>query len=478
MRTHPSRFALIALAALVLMAGCIGTDEDDLPGEDEEQAAWLFEDFIVPDHDHEDPQAQGHAYSSPTMQQVAHHQLLDETAPSYIGELDSAAGMTAVAIVGQGSTPGFVLLDTEDPENPQKLSRVEAPESYAVDVKLTDDGAYALLATQQVTSRIPEGGPPSSADAVPWGASNGFLVYDLEDPTDPELVHFQPVEPLGCHLVTHATIGDAEYVWCVAQSITTFTFQREPTPTTAKIGTYWPTDEEGLDAFLEDPGTGATPHDMTYREDPKDGTPLLSISHWDLGAVVLDVTDPQAPTELARWTGEGAEHYHGYVHSAMPALVDGQRVLVVTPETLEDVQAPIWVLDIDDWEEDPELIAEWVNPGGHTSQGLPMTVHQLQIVDEQLYLAYNHNGVWVFDLAAIIEHGGSAPDNREILGAHMPETDGIPRWDRDAFPMGIPAVWDVNVVDGYILGTDRYTGLHVMHYEGDPAGDEDHAGFA
>jgi hypothetical protein len=33
-------------------------------------------------------------------------------------------------------------------------------------------------------------------------------------------------------------------------------------------------------------------------------------------------------------------------------------------------------------------------------------------------------------------------------------------------------------VDGYVLGTDRYTGLHVLHAEGDPAGAEDHDSFA
>ncbi len=481
MRMPRSRSLLIALATLLLVAGCIGADDEDpLPDDEEDATAYAFEDFIVPDHDHEDPHAEGHDYSSPTMTQVAHHQLTNETAPSYIGEIDSAAGMTAVAIVGQGSTPGFVLLDTTDPENPEKLSRVEAPESYAVDVKLTNDGAFALLATQQITNRAPEGGPPSADDVIAWGGSNGFFVYDLDDPTQPELVHFQPVDTTGCHLVTHATVGDNEYVWCVAQSIMTFHFEREPTVTTAPIGTYWPTDEGGYELFLEKGEIlpGLTPHDMTFKEDPIDETPLLTVSHWDHGVAVLDVTDPAAPMELARWSGEGAEHYHGYVHSAMPTTVNGERILIVTPETLQDVTSPIWILDISDWDEEPQLLAEWVNPGAHTSQGLLMTVHQIQTVNERLYLAYNHNGIWVFDLATMIQHGGNAPDNSEILGAHMPETDGIPLYPRDSFPMGIPSPWDLNVVNGYILTGDRYTGLHVIHYEDDPKGDPEWTSFA
>jgi len=480
-----TRLALVGVvAALALAAGCVG---DQAPGDGDDGNASAatphVEDFVVPEHDHEDTEreAPAHAYSSPTIEQVAHHQLTEGTAPSYIGELDSQANLTAVAIVGQGSTPGFVLLDTSDPTEPEKLARVEAPESYAVDVKLTEDGRFAFLATQQITdNRVPEGGPPSPADAGEWAASNGFLVYDLQDPAQPELVHVENVDSTGCHMLNVAEIDGTEHVFCVAQSITTFRFERQPAPTTVEVGTYWPDGEQGYQTSVDkgEAVPGPLPHDMTFREDPVDGTPLLTVSHWDLGAIVLDVSTPSAPQELTRWTGEGAEHYDGYVHSAIPTVVNDTRVLIVTPETLSDVLSPIWVLDIDDWNDEPEVLAEWVNPGGHTTQGLTMTVHQIQVVDDRLYLAYNHNGFWVFDLPTMVENGGNGPENGEIVGAHMPETGGIPLYDRDSFPSGIPSVWDVNVVDGYVLGTDRYTGLHVLHAEGDPAGAEDHDSFA
>ncbi len=451
------------------LAGCIGSSDDELSTDqaDTEILDWVFEDFIVADHDHADPIE--HQVSSPTTEAIAHHALSEDGVPhSYIGELDTRAGLTAVAILGQGSTPGFVLLDTSDPSTPELLGRAEAPYSYAVDVKLTSDGAYALLATQEITSRT--GGQPTPdalADGT-YAARNGIMVWDITDPTNPTLASFAPAEALGCHMISVAEIDGEEWVFCINQSLTVYRFERSPEPTLVQAGAFWPFGTEGYELIVEEERAlpGPLPHDMTYQPDPIDGTPTLTVSHWDLGVVTLDVSNPQAPEQRFRWNGQGAEHYQGFVHSAMLTELDDKRVLVASPETLDDILPAIWVLDVTDWD-NPELLAEWSNPGGHTSQGLLMTTHQLQIVGERLYLAYNHNGLWVLNLTTMIEHGGSAPDAREIEAVHLPSLDGE-LYDRDAYPSGVPGTWDVNVVGGYVLMTDRYTGLHVTHIEGDP----------
>lgn len=470
------RSASAALLGLLMvttaLAGCLGDDTtgtgDD--GDLADRTGWTFEDFIVHEHDHEDPEA--HHESSPTMEAIAHDQLGQETAYSYLGEIDTRAGLTAVAIVGQGSTPGFVLVDTSDPSQPEVLGRAEAPQAYAVDVKLTSDGQYALLATQQVTTgRV--GGTPT-ADSLLDGtytARNGIMIWDISDPTDPSMVAFQPVEAYGCHMLSIAEVDGQEWVYCINQSLTAFQFVRSPTADLVPAGTYWPFGQTGTETVADKQNpTGVTPHDMTFQEDPVTGDPVLTVSHWDLGVAVLDVSMPSAPQELARWAGDGAEHYQGYVHSAQLTTVDDTRYLVVTPETLSDILPAIWVLDVTDWQS-PELVAEWTNPGGHTSQGLLMTTHQFQLVDGKIYMSYNHNGIWVLDLATILANGGGAPDASEILGVHLPHTHNVTLYDRDSYPMGIPAPWDINVVDGYILTADRYTGLHVLGYTGDTPGD-------
>ncbi|MDX1611731.1 MAG: hypothetical protein R3185_05130, partial [Candidatus Thermoplasmatota archaeon] len=441
---------LVALLVLpAALAGCLGSEEDPTnPTEGEEASTdWRFTDFIVTEHDHEDPVA--HTASSPTMEHVAWDQLNDEHAESYIGELDTQAGLTAVAVLGQGSVPGFVLLDTSDPSQPERLGRGEAPAAYAVDVKLTEDGQFAMLATQKVTTSRVSGEPTQeTVTEGTYAMRNGIILYDISDPTNPEIVSFAPAEAFGCHMLSIAQIEGTEWVFCINQSLTVYRFERSPEPQLVQAGIFWPFGEQGYDTLTSKATPlGATPHDMTFQLDPLTETPVLTVSHWDLGVAVLDVSNPLAPEQLLRWAGEGAEHYQGYLHSAMLTSLDGERYLVATPETLDDILPAIWVLDASDWAQ-PELVAEWVNPGGHTSQGLIMTVHQVQLVEDRIYMTYNHNGVWVLSLSTILEHGGTAPDASEVLGYHYPPVADldVTFFDRESFPMGRPAVWDLNVV--------------------------------
>jgi hypothetical protein len=41
----------------------------------------------------------------------------------------------------------------------------------------------------------------------------------------------------------------------------------------------------------------------------------------------------------------------------------------------------------------------------------------------------------------------------------------------DATTALVPDTWDLNVKDGAILATDRYTGLYVLRFAGDKLGD-------
>ncbi|HEV8360739.1 MAG TPA: hypothetical protein VGR28_09830 [Candidatus Thermoplasmatota archaeon] len=458
---------LLALALAALLAGCLGPAQPvDPAGLDPLAAVWRFTDFIVDDHEHNDQAL--HTFASPTMAELAHVPLGEDGAPySYIGEIDTRANLSAVAIVARGSAPGFQLLDTTDPAQPQRLGRAEAPWAYGADVKLTADGAFALLASQGPGTGGPVVPTDPTALAGPFLERSSIGVYDLADPLQPSLVHVAPVAPTGCHMITIGEVQGQEYVWCINAALTTLRFDRAPVPTLTPVAVYFPFGPDVPPTVVEK-SLGVLPHDATFQLDPLDGTPLVVVSHWDLGVAVLDVTDPLAPRELFRWAGEGAQEYHGYVHSAQLAKVGERRVLIATPETLSDVLPAIWLLDVTDWTQGA-LAAEWWNPGKHTSQGLLMTTHQWQVVGERLYLAYNHNGVWVLDLPTILANKGGAPDAAEILGVFQPH-DAIDVFDPDLAVL--PNVWDVNVVGGRILATDRYTGLHVLRYAGDPLAGE------
>jgi hypothetical protein len=109
-----------------------------------------------------------------------------------------------------------------------------------------------------------------------------------------------------------------------------------------------------------------------------------------------------------------------------------------------------------------------------------MTIHQWQVAptgldanisEVQVYMTYNHAGVWVLDFEKILEGDLEGA----ILGFNMARTPVDPD---DVVAAAMFATWDVNVVDGYIYGSDRATGLWVFHYVEDPLGDPRYTGFA
>lgn len=216
------------------------------------------------------------------------------------------------------------------------------------------------------------------------------------------------------------------------------------------------------------------PHDMTVATDPVDGATYMTVSHWDEGLRVVDVSNPvqEQFVTMARWDGEGATHYSGNVHTAMMFWVGDTRYVVATPELTGPGTVPsVWVLDATDLGDgssivDLPLVAEWYHPIEYQTPGLAMTTHQWQVAptgpdaaveDVTIYITMNHLGVWALDFQEVLD---GDLDNA-IGGFHMAR----PQLEQgEEVGAAIYSTWDVNVVDGYIYGSDRATGLWVFDY--------------
>lgn len=465
--------ALLVVAFALVVAGCVQPPTEA----DRASARAAFVDPIVDDHDH--ASFADHALWTPSMTLLGHSPLGEDGKPySYVGEMDTNGDLTVVQVLGRGSMPGFVVLDTSDPANPTPIGRAEMPWSYVVDVKWSPDGKSVFAASQKGAGagRASTSKPLTDDPATALISQNGFTQWDMTDPTKPVAIAGGLAEPTGCHMLSVKEVGGETFVFCVANVVTVYRYADGGAwQQVAAIG---PGSDDGLERVLDEsvaclPGTcallSAEPHDITVQPDPKDESRLIaSVSYWDFGVRFYDVSDPTRPQLLGAWAGGAAKRYEGNAHGAALTLLDGKRVAVVGPELLGDTVPALYVLDVEDFAA-PKILGEWIPPGEHPSHGLTLTTHQFQVVDGRIYLAYNHAGVWVLDLAAIVEGGYKDDSARpEVLGYYLPHEE-VELFDPKI--AAVPNTWDINVKDGHVFASDRYTGFYVLHYEGDAAGD-------
>lgn len=463
------RFALLSVA-LVLVAGCVTPPEDATTASVLEQRG-AFLDPILDDHEHN--AFVEHDFSTPNMHLIGHTTMSDDGKPfSYIGEMDTFGDMTVVQILGRGSTPGFVVLDASDPANPTPIGRAEMPYSYVVDVKWSPDGKYVFAASQQNPAVHPE--DPATAVLQSWG----FTQFDMSDPTAP-VAFAGGFTPRGCHMLSVQDLGGLT-VFCIAQGLV-HVFRETGGGAWSEVSAFGPgVPPSALDRVVsETVAAGANapfvallamgPHDITIQEDPiEPGRFIASVSYWDFGLRFYDVTDPADPIELGAWDGRDAEVYEGNVHGAMLYGHHGERIAVAAPELLGETVPAMWILDVNDFAA-PKVIGEWHPPGEHETQGLLLTTHQFQVVDEKIYLAYNHAGVWVLDPHAIVDGAyADDPARPDVLGYYLPHNE-VELFDPEV--AAVPNTWDLNVKDGLIFASDRYTGFYVLHYADDEMGD-------
>jgi hypothetical protein len=511
MRLVPGYLRSLLVGSVVLaavLAGCIQGDQDGSSSieDDCERTDFEYPDIQIKPTTH-DPIADlsveemwfhdHRNLRTCSLPAIGHHPLREGDPHNYLGEIDMRGDLDlgAVAVLGNQEKPMVYILDISDRASPQILSVIEEDNTYIVDVKFSEDGAYLFTSSQNVPTN------PEFDNLPQLTGPTGFTVYDISDPADPQWELTVPDPQFGCHMMSHKIIGGVDVLFCVSQQIRAYRLDRTPDglvvlgfvdyiPT--KNGVPTPSNPPLVGGLVPPEGRPVrdlvfneltnSPHDMTVQEDPVDGRTYAFVSHWNSGLRIVDVTDLPQMTEVGIWEGEGAVHYDGNVHTAMMFYVGEDRYVAATPEyTYGGVVPSLWVFDANDYS-DLKLVGEWYHPNEHDAQGLFLTLHQWQVAptgsditdpsEVRFYITYNHAGVWVLDLGAILEG-----DNwGAILGYNLARQDIL---DPDEHPGNVPLnTWDVNVVDGYIYGSDRGTGLWIFHYEGDELGDPRVTGFA
>ncbi|HEX6237810.1 MAG TPA: PA domain-containing protein, partial [Acidimicrobiales bacterium] len=168
-----------------------------------------------------------------------------------------------------GGPGGFEIYDVDDPANPVHLAHVRIDELNEITPfffapgSLEDVGVHNLFLFRQ--------GERDLVAAQSEGIFDGFRIYDITDPTAPELV-----SGWGAEEVFDPGVGD-------------LTLADDPTGDRTLDAVLW------MLGLAPRTGFGASPnrllHDFTITSD---GTQAY-LAHWDAGLILLDISDPADP---------------------------------------------------------------------------------------------------------------------------------------------------------------------------------------
>ncbi|MDX1611213.1 MAG: hypothetical protein R3185_02505 [Candidatus Thermoplasmatota archaeon] len=380
--------------------------------------------------------------------------------------------LAAVAIDGD-TDGGFVLADISDPENVEVLGSYIVNGNSFQEVRISPDGRYAILNVQDIPTA-------QSASDCPVC----IHIVDITDRENPERVGLKPVEVLGTHNFHFEEIDGELYVLYVGQPLylgTAPTAKNEPAGNAIHIARFVETpDGPKIVDVAEYRHQQATtddqrsfPHDVLAEPHPLTDQVIMYVSHWDGGAITVDITDPMNPVELAVHDDPAPSQARA-THWFSPELTPrGDKVYAYSAPEIGQLDSGSGVVRVYD-ATDPaslEQVGTWTLPGNVTIPGqYLMSPHTTMPHPELPLLAVSHYhaGVWILDT--------SDPTAPKHVGYYSPvgEPDAPytgdywwkkPNFDPEGFiPNVYQARWEPT--DGILWVTDRSTGFYALSYDG------------
>ena len=286
----------------------------------------------------------------------------------------------------------------------------------------------------------------------------GFALYDVTRPVKPEQLALVRTAPRGSHEIWIATARGHTWVYTALAS---GEFAAEPNQYGFHIFDVThpsaPVEVGGWSACRDlhrcTPLNGPPGRDVRYLVHSvitNGAATRAYLSYWNLGTVILDISDPAHPRYLGR-TPPG----QGNVHSAW--LMRGEKLLLETHETLHG--RPI-VWNVAD-PASPVRLAKVRFPfrlgtgGSYTNPGLPIddSVHDSKVAGRYAYFSWYGQGVALYDL--------KNPRKPRFLTRFRPP----PARDKHGLlcaGLTCTAVWGIFVTPRYVLASDMISGLWVL----------------
>jgi hypothetical protein len=372
--------------------------------------------------------------------------------PGTAGLNASAVGLDGIAYLGSWGSPadcpalGVRIIDLRDPGAPQPLG------TAAVYTGTTAEHlAVVHFATAAFTGNVLFAGIQRCTAS---GAPGGLAIWDVTDPANPSELGFLPTGrgPRGVHEFTVRQRGDHWFAYLAVWNseitdgsgdlrIVDVTDPRQP----FEVVDWGARRDAGLPVganaqcqpFCRGAVAQAALHSVALS--PDGATAYLS--YWDLGVIILDVSEPNLP----RWLGRYAEPQtaEGNTHSV--ALAHDGKLALVADETFGPPWGRLRLVDVQD-PANPVQVGSFDTPdseAGTPGEQYAYTIHNPLTDDRatnRAYLAWYADGIRLLDIS-----DASRPVE---LSNWIPPHDGM--------------IWNVSFMGDLLLAGDINNGLFVL----------------
>lgn len=413
----------------------------------------------------------------------------------YCGDLAETEGRDIAVYHSFSTDVALVIVDVTNRSDPELIGELVLPLTHVYDAAVTEDGRYALLATDPDTGGVDL--PPTLAQTYRTAPlfrdacgnefqgpeenlplSPGVVLVDLADPTQPVVADFDAQPVLGVHSINSATVDGVTYVVASTTNLvhgtsyygfyTLGTLPVLGTPNLDLYGVYQAqstaVEDTEVDALYQVNGHV----DAKIHKHPVTGQVLAYLANWNGGIVLLELVSPGVIQPVGSWNDYVTEvsvlsGMTGQWHSVTPAdeLRNGRHLTAIGQEILgrpsNRPTSQAVLLDTTD-PANPKAVARWTLPVDVDWTGASFSTHYVDMIGDTLFTTMYHGGVWAADLSE--EHWPNLPSIGVFVPNAQPETSSF------SGPFSAPLVQDINHLDdGTIVVLDAGSGAYTVRFD-------------
>lgn len=276
-----------------------------------------------------------------------------------------------------------------------------------------------------------------TADRLNPAIFRGFGVYDVTDPANPKKLALFATEPglnRGSHELWLEQVGTKAYVYTAVINSEDRTAGAKADFRIVDVSDPTSPVEVGQWGAMADLGLPASAGDFVHSVITNDQATRAYLSYWNLGTVILDISDPANPEYLGR-TNAPASHSAAITRGG-DLLVETHEILTGVP-TLYDISNPASPVKLNDFVIDDYQFD---------------TVHDPKVRGAAAYFSWYSLGVVVADI--------SRPAEPKFLAQFVPQHNVV----NPDFFCSTPCseIWGVYVDRDYVLASDMNSGLWIL----------------